>query len=283
MRFIVSFPTTAFNSITEAFNFGDALSEYNKVGILSDARKGFMDYDPIKICKYLTEQKSLNYQIIENYSSSCDFGSTTVFRYNVPLDQQILIFSFDGMNYNRIIERCAQRGFTFAYATDYSKSHWQNEKFVGNYKTIGRGKSHDHLPKKWDPILSPIVKSEVIDTFYLPGHMIETYGISMMAASEMYFGPNAWKFFDKKKVMSFPQAIEIKEMDHDIIYVKLFEEDEPDYEDPKILSIQKFFRDYTDMNKIEKKQVAIVEENAKKDKTPPIQFLGDAARDHPMN
>ena len=108
-------------------------------------------------------------------------------------------------------------------------------------------------------ILSPIVKSEVIDIYYNPGHSKMTYNTWLMSAPQMWFSKEAWKYFDKEKVQSFPEAIRIEEIKDNLVYVHLFDIQTEDYETEQILGKQARFREWSGMNKVEKELDAICE------------------------
>jgi hypothetical protein len=117
-----------------------------------------------------------------------------------------------------------------------------------NYEYYKR--PHAHLKKVTDPSLPPILGHKV-DVRQNPGHRRLTYAMQLMASPEMWFGPGAWKYFDKKLVTSFPGVEEVRYLTDDIVYVRLFDWETPDYEAPEILSLQAAFRQWTKMDEIE--------------------------------
>ena len=64
-------------------------------------------------------------------------------------------------------------------------------------------------------------------------------------------GPNSWNYFDKKLVSSFSAAQSIREISPDVIHIKLFNANIPNYEAQEILELQKNFRLWTHMDEIE--------------------------------
>jgi len=152
------------------------------------------------------------------------------------------------LDYERLIKKSAECGFTTIIGMDFLKAKWQSERFVQNYITFG--KPHEHLDKMEDLVLGKSF-GPVIDISKNPGHEIQTYEMCLMAAPEMWFGPGSWKYFDKKLVSTFPNGIEVNEILPDVVYVKLFDWTTPDYETPEILALQKKFRKWVKMDEVE--------------------------------
>ena len=119
---------------------------------------------------------------------------------------------------------------------------------IPNY--IYHKRPYQHLNKITNPALPPIL-GERIDISQNPGHKKLSYMMYLMASQEIWFGPTSLEYFDKKALLSFPDALEIHEMKEDLIFVKLFDWETPDYETENILALQKEFREWTNMNAIE--------------------------------
>ncbi len=76
--------------------------------------------------------------------------------------------------------------------------------------------------------------------------------MELMAAPEMWFGPGAWKYFDRKRVSRIPGLPALEEWENDVLYIKLFDWDVPDYEAVPILDLQRKFRAASGMDEVEK-------------------------------
>lgn len=154
-----------------------------------------------------------------------------------------------------------------AYLNNPFKSIWQNEIFLNQYRQQAKPFSHLNLRMHWHPIFSPIFNEEVIDIFCNPGHEILTYNTWLMAAPEMWFSKDAWQYFSKEKLKSFAEAIEITEWSNDLLYVKLFDLTTHDYETKEVLDLQFRFREWSEMNKIEKQLEDICSTKSKSNDT----------------
>jgi hypothetical protein len=253
MTFCISFPQEAFKNTADAFKFIVPYLGFHKEGILSSGEddEELVEFDERKIEAYLNEHNLTNFSIVSNASAYLEFDNSVTFRRS-ELKSLCLFFcsvqKMELLNLAALLKAAALKGFTTAFIYDSGKSKWQNQEIVANYKTFGR--PYAHLPKRWDPTLSPGL-GELIDISKNPGHNKETYTMNLMAAPEIWFGPGSWEYFVKEKITSFPFAKEIRNIDTDILYVKLFDWNAPDYETPEILAIQSKFREWTGMNEIE--------------------------------
>lgn len=251
MNYRLSLPYNSYSSVSEAFKFITEFIAFHVEGIQSSNSNGWIEYDYNKIIDYLDTSNLDSFNIVSNFSNYLDFKNSITFRRLHLLQLNLFAFSLESpanMRFEELLYSAAKKGFTMMLRFDFSKAKWQSERLIDNYKAFN--KNFEHLPKIWDDELSPIL-GEVIDISKNPGHLKETQGIILMAAPEMWFGPGSWKLFDKKRVMSFPKAIKIKEILPDVIYVKLFDPDESDYEKYEILDLQKKFREWTRMDEIE--------------------------------
>lgn len=252
MNIWLSFPYESFYSTTDAFNFIAGFIRFHKEGILSSKEgSDYTNYDQYEIAEYLNSNNLDTFTLFSNYSKYFEFRNSVTFRRNQLTHLNIFCISIEsisGLSFDELLLASSKKGFTMGILYNLSKSHWQNEKDVINYKTFN--KPYEHLSKIWDESISPTL-GEVIDISKNPGHTMETYGTVLMAAPEMWFGTGCWQYFDKRTVLSFQGAIEIKEVLPHVVYVKLFDWEVPDYESPEILSLQKRFREWTRMDEIE--------------------------------
>jgi hypothetical protein len=251
MNYRLSLPYNSYSNVSEAFKFIIEFIAFHVEGILASNSKGWIEYDYNKIIDYLDKSNIDSFNIVSNFSNYLDFKNSITFRRLNLLQLNLFAFSLEShanIRFEELLCSAAKKRFTMMLRFDFLKAKWQSERLIDNYKAFN--KNFEHLPKIWDDELSPIL-GEVIDISKNPGHLKETQGIILMAAPEMWFGPGSWGLFDKKRVISFPKAIEVKEILPDVVYVKLFETDEPDYEKYEILDLQKRFREWTRMDEIE--------------------------------
>jgi hypothetical protein len=251
MNIWISFPYNAFSDTVHAFKFILKYTNFNIFGILTSSSRGFIEFNEEEIVSYIYKENKDSFILVNEYSTDLDFKNSIKYRRNSNLQANIFCFLIEHpskINFESLIKDSAKIKFTKCILFDSLKSRWQNEVDIENYKSFSR--SYEHLPRKWDDKLSPIL-GEIIDISKNPGHLKETYGTILMAAPEIWFGPGSWQFFDPKDILSFPNAIEIKEIIPEVIYVKLFDWKIPDYETPEILALQKQFRQWTKMDSTE--------------------------------
>lgn len=246
MKYYLSFPHDTFSDSLEAFKY---IAEFIDFPIKAMQYTGsdFMKYDYNELIEHLDKNKPDTFGLFSKYS---DFTASKNTLYFTKFNN--FVFDLESINrikFDELLQSAIKKGFTILLGFDFGKALWQNEQLFDNYKSFYR--DYMHLPRRWDDTLSPIF-GDLVDISKNPGHWVETQDIVLMAAPEMWFGPGSWKFFDKERVMSFPKALEIKEILPDVVYVNLFDVDEPDYESKKILKLQKEFRKWTKMDKIEK-------------------------------
>lgn len=258
----ISFPSSSFRDISEAFHFCNRIAPFKKAGILWTGRKGILNDDPEKIADRLQHARQRNFTIVERASRFMDNGSRLTFRYEPLKELHLLVLSLEaGIETSlahHLVSEAEAFGFSFAYVVDLNKARWQNETMISNYQVQGR--SYVNLPRVWDPILSPVVGKELIDVSGNPGHRTETHEISFMAAPEMWFGPKAWTCFDLEAVLSFPAAISISETGRNTVHVRLFDTRETNYETRQILELQAQFRQHTGMDAVEQRLKDVVYE-----------------------
>lgn len=244
-KYFLSFPKGVFQGCSEAFKFIVEFIDF-PIKAMQYTCSDFMKYDYNKLIEYLEQNKLDSFRLYSEYpnfmASKNHLSFTQSNIYEFGIDHK------NCMDFEGLLHFAKKKGFTMMLCFDFDKALWQNERLIDNYKSFNR--EFEHLPKIWDDTLSPIL-GELIDISKNPGHWTETQDIVLMAAPEMWFGPGSWKFFDKERVMSFPKAMEIKEILLDVVYVNLFDADEPDYESKEILDLQREFREWTRMDEIE--------------------------------
>lgn len=248
MAIKLSFPFESFNDSSEAFKFIIEYVNFHKEGILSSIDpSGFIDYDRDRIVTYLQENNLTTFMLVSNNSQYFDFKNSVTFWRNSRKQLNtfsISVESHEGVNFNALLSAAEGLNFSTVLNYDLINSKWQNEIHVLNYQTFNR--PYEHFPLISDE------RGGIIDISKNPGHYMETYSIALMAAPEMWFGPTSWLYFDKTRILSFKEALEIREIGKHIVYVKLFDPEATDYEDTQILLLQKKFREWTRMDEIEK-------------------------------
>jgi hypothetical protein len=159
----------------------------------------------------------------------------------------ISVDKIESINWNKLLDIANNYIFSTIYMSSVSRSKWQNETQINFFDYFKH--PHNYTHTKPNPISMKF--GNIVDIFYNPGHERKVYGMYLMAAPEMWFGQNALVYFEKQKLLSFPDVIENKELENGTIYIKLFDYNEPNWETPKILDLQKRFREWTSMNEIE--------------------------------
>lgn len=106
-------------------------------------------------------------------------------------------------------------GFVSAYLSDSNYTAAQNTK---NGKYI-----IDDSSLKDTPFFLSAEGYKVYDTSYNPGREEILSFTTLLPAWKMWFGETFFQYIPKEKLLSFPHAIEIKELPDGIVYVQLFE------------------------------------------------------------
>ncbi len=267
-KVVVSFKTGSFKSNIEALNFAIENLHFNPRTIQS--QKSFSgDYYEFKKEKTI-ENFSINnddmFRIADDVYFYGDELNDVLYREDRKYEVQYFIFGFEALNnywLDNLINRAHEKNFFFAYYVDKFKPLWQSEIFINHF--IQNNKSHSHLNLKmhWHPTWSNIFNQEVIDIFQNPGHEVLTYITWIMTAPEMWFGKDALEFFNKERLLSYLGAKHIQEILKDLVYIKLFDVEEADYETNEVLVLQADFRERSGMNVVEKKLNELIEDNNK--------------------
>jgi len=257
MTLTLSFKSGTFKSAEEVLNFMMRHLHFMPVAISSpwSFSGGYHDFNREEALEKFRNNNDTTFTIADDFYLYADEKNKIMYREDSYKYVQYFIFDFQKLDntwLKSLIEEAHSIGFFMGYLTDEIKSIWQSQEFLNHYTQTGRSFSHLNFKMHWHPILSPIVKNEIIDIFYNPGHSIMTYNTWLMAAPEMWFSKDSWEYFNKEKIKSFKEAIEINEWQDDLLYVKLFDATADDYESKEILSLQSQFRELSEMNKIEK-------------------------------
>lgn len=252
----ISFNAGTFKNAADAFSFIVDYLPFPPKAIRSvrSFSEGYNDFSRDKIIECFNENNDSAFTIADDVYLYEDELNSLFYREDFNKYVQYFIFSFETLNriwLSYLITSVHKKGFTVAYYTHKYKTQYQDQIFFDEFMKQ-RPASALELKMHWDPVYSEIYNEEVIDIFQNPGHQIMTYGTWLMAAPEIWFGKQAWKFFKKELVSSFTNAIEIEEPEEDLVYVKLFDAETADYETKEILNLQSGFREHIEMNRIEK-------------------------------
>lgn len=255
MDLLISFYLNTFADIEEALNLATQNLYFKPVAINSSKSYSDKYYDFRKeiVIQNLKKNKDDNFTIADKKYRYHDEKNSVFFRRDYFHHVEYFIFTFEKIDVNwirTIITIAHQKKFFLAFLYNPFACLWQNEKFIEAYERENR--PYKHLKTFWDPVLSPIYNEEVIDIFYNAGHKKITHGTWLMAAPEIWFSKNAWKYFNKEKIKAFKDAVTIEEWQEDLLYVKLFDANVEDYEVKEILELQAKFREWSEMNRIEK-------------------------------
>jgi len=256
MKVKISFAGDCFLTAHSILDFVLSVIHFSPVTMLGPEGE-YAAFDRSGALSEIKFAKSL--QIADDYYQYHDERNYVFFRQADPFTfTQVVTLYGEKLNNNvveKTIEAAHQQGFFLAYYYNELNTLDQNEKIPGNLEF--QGKPHAHLKKIWDPILSPALNAEIIDIRQNPGHEKATYGTWLYAGPEMWFGKLSWQYFDQDRIKAFSQAEKIAALEQDLLYVKLFDPQAPNYETEEILAIQKAFRAQSGMDKIEEELDAI--------------------------
>lgn len=221
-------------------------SFYDSLGIIAQYN------NEIDIENHLLNHNDNTFILGGNIEDNDDFEKI-IFKREHPIfnmeNINISINVLENLDFDLLISKIHDSSFSTAYVTCNEKTRWQNEIFVNQFDVFKQ--PYTFVKRKPNFMSSSPDAGDMIDIFYNPGHERKVYGMQIMAAPEMWFGKKALEIFDKNDLLNFPNAIEINELENGIVHVKLFDFDEPDWQVPKILNLQKKFREWTKMNEIE--------------------------------
>lgn len=140
-------------------------------------------------------------------------------------------------------EAVAMPGFIAALVADDEDVFWQSADMPNTYDV--HGMSHQDLPKYTDPTTG----WEKIDLSGNPGRRTPVPGMWLLAASRMWFGPQAFSVLDRELLVSFADG-SVTERPDGIVEVQLFDLTEPIDE---VRAKQRRFREWMGYDDIERR------------------------------
>lgn len=249
----VSFEKNIFKDSLEAYYYMKGLVNFNITQCYLQYRNGQQSFDEAEIESYLLEYNDSTLTLGAETEDNDDFEKI-LFRKSHPVfnfeSMVISVHQFATIDFHFLTNHSHKYNFTIAYTTNTLKAMWQNQIFVHQFDVFKH--PYTFVKTKKNFMSSNPIAGDMVDIFYNPGHERMVYGMKLMAAPDMWFGERALMYFDKQKLLSYPNALEIKELENGVVYIKLFDIEEPDWETPEILSLQKHFRAWSNMNEIEK-------------------------------
>lgn len=138
--------------------------------------------------------------------------------------EQIL---FPPINDIQIEEFVSYKGFVSAYLYNEDYESVQFESFHNNIK-------HRNIQQEiWNTVKNTPFKimehGREYDTRFNPGRKILISYTWIMAAWKMWFGDGFFHVVTKERLLAFPHAVELKELENGIVYVQLYEKIEEPY------------------------------------------------------
>ncbi|WP_126244405.1 hypothetical protein [Chitinophaga rhizosphaerae] len=258
LRFTISFPEEQLPQSGEVLKLVLKHLPFQPVRMLSPLfAPSYTRFNKKKIDEYIETMNSVDENKFwleegEGIDPFEEVSTTHSFSFNWDKSNKVKILTF---RYPEDVKPNAQSlldvfqvPFTFAFVTDSSKIKWQNEKFIKNY--IAHGRPYQHLKLEQTSQLAQVY-GPMIDITENPGHEAIVLSMDLMAAPEMWFGPLSQPYFDRKLLLSFPDAIHIDLLCDETVYVNLFDVETSDYELAEILELQRKFRKWVRMNEVE--------------------------------
>lgn len=143
-----------------------------------------------------------------------------------------------------------RQGFVSAYLYNAEYVYVHSQIHENNFKNLnipnGILESIKNTPYKLG-----VLDAKEFDIRFNPGRQVLIDYTWLVPAWKMWFGEPFYKLVPKEKILSFPYAVEIKELENKCIYVQLFEKVEESYSPDSIFRQWKW-REWLDFDELEK-------------------------------
>lgn len=182
-----------------------------------------------------------------NYFSVSTIGSRSKFK-KIEIRNEISVQN----TFNEDIEFFLQRkGFISAYLLNDDYEYVQSTTFSSNME--GRGFSKEILDSISEtPWQREMWGGKEYNILFNPGRSVLIEGTWLKVGWKMWFGEGFFHLVPKDRILSFPYAVETKELSNGIVYVQLFEKLEEPYTQDAV-SRQWKWREWMDYGGLEKK------------------------------
>jgi len=145
-----------------------------------------------------------------------------------------------------------RHGFVSAYLYNEDYENVQSTKYSGNIKGLNIPSEILATLKNTPYRVEYETGIKVYDVTYNPGRK-ELIGYTwIMPAWKMWFGKGFYHLVPKERILAFPGAVEIKELENDIVYVQLFEKIEESHTKEN-MDKQWAWRDWLNFDELVKK------------------------------
>lgn len=138
----------------------------------------------------------------------------------ITIEQDCDMFMPSNSEINEILN--SANGFTAGYLYNSDYAYVQSAKS----DTLLEGKEFSSeilLSLKNTPFKIGTLDDKEYDIRFNPGRMILIEHTWLMAGWKMWFGKSFFELVPKERLLSFPHAIEVKELENEIVYVQLYE------------------------------------------------------------
>jgi hypothetical protein len=142
------------------------------------------------------------------------------------------------------------KGFTSLYIYHHEYVYTQSEKFENNLERKNIPVDIINTIKN-TPYELGVFDSKEYDTKFNPGRIQMIGFTSIVAAWKMWFGIPFFKLVPKDKLLAFPDAFKVIELENGVIHIQLYEKIEESHIENN-MQIQQKFRNWLDFDTLEK-------------------------------
>lgn len=253
MDYSITFPVDVFADAAAALVFVHPFVRIPFESITSTRayQDGLEPFELEEALQRLGEKQDRIFHITSETDETAEDRNSVIF--NLRRDEKVAHFMLrfekeKDVDLDALLRAAGKKGMTFSYKYDFWKAYWSSVEVINTYEVAKR--PFAHLKKKMNPKMPPFLR-EMIDISENPGHQRLTFSMKLMAAPEMWFGPGCWPYFDRQRVTSFPDAQAVDWLEPDLLHVRLFDAETPDYEAGNIVHLQQRFRQWTGMDEVE--------------------------------